>query len=70
MIGAVCAQCRLPMRLVKLGRVVRDGGCDCWSGDEYECPHCKAKIVTGFAKEGYVDRSLLGEFMELTTIWR
>jgi len=49
----ICVPCRLEMRCVKNNRVVRDpeaGGFPStyWLGDEYECPDCGARIVTGF----------------------
>jgi len=51
----ICVKCRLEMRCVKNNRLVRDpdtGGfrSTFWMGDEYECPECKARIVTGFGK--------------------
>ena len=51
----ICVKCRLEMRCVKNRRLVRDpetGGFPStfWMGDEYECPECKARIVTGFGK--------------------
>jgi len=49
----ICVKCRLEMRCVQNDRLVRDpeaGGLPStyWLGDEYECPACKAGIITGF----------------------
>ena len=51
----ICVPCRLEMRCVKNCRLVCDpevGGFPStyWLGDEYECPECGARIVTGFGK--------------------
>ena len=51
----ICVKCRLEMRCVKNNRLVRDpevGGFPStyWLGDEYECPDCRSRIVTGFGK--------------------
>jgi len=56
----ICVKCRLEMRCVKNNRVVRDpeaGGFPStyWLGDEYECPECEARIVTGFGVPITVD---------------
>lgn len=51
----ICVACRLEMRCVKNMRLVCDPEAACgpstyWYGDEYECPECKVRIVTGFGK--------------------
>lgn len=49
----ICVPCRLEMRCVKNRRLVADpevGGWPStyWFGDEYQCPECGHRIVTGF----------------------
>jgi len=49
----ICVKCRLEMRCVKNNRLVADPEADgfpstYWLGDEYECPDCGCRIVTGF----------------------
>jgi len=51
----ICVPCRLEMRCVKNNRLVRDPATGSfpstyWLGDEWECPKCGARIVTGFGK--------------------
>ena len=56
----ICVPCRLEMRCVKNSRVVCDPEASgfastYWLGDEYECPECRSRIVTGFGKPISVD---------------
>lgn len=49
----ICVKCRLEMRCVKNNRLVCDPPAACgpstyWLGDEFECPECKVRIITGF----------------------
>jgi len=49
----ICVSCRLEMRVAKNNRLVRDPAAEglpgtYWLGDEYECPQCHLRIVTGF----------------------
>ena len=49
----ICVPCRMEMRCVKNNRIVRDPEttqfpATYWLGDEYECPVCEQRIVTGF----------------------
>jgi hypothetical protein len=51
----ICARCRREMLPVKNEFMVKDkpeGGFPStyWYGDLYECPECKAQVVTGFGK--------------------
>ena len=51
----ICVRCRLEMRCSKNDFLVRDpeaGGFPStyWLGDEYYCPACGVRIVTGFGK--------------------
>jgi len=51
----ICVKCRVEMRCVKNDRLVRDPEAACgpstyWLGDEYQCPVCGVRIVTGFGK--------------------
>ena len=51
----ICVKCRLEMRCKKNNRLVADpeaGGfpSSYWLGDEWECPECGSRIVTGFGK--------------------
>ena len=51
----ICVLCRLEMRCVKNNRIVRDPATPSfpstyWLGDEYQCPVCSIRIVTGFGK--------------------
>ena len=52
----ICAKCKVEMRCVKNGIIVRFGEDCCYSGDAYECPDCHAKIVTGFGERFYSTR--------------
>ena len=56
----ICVPCRLEMRCVKNNRVVCDPEAagfpsTYWLGDEYECPECRVRIVTGFGQPISVD---------------
>ena len=50
----ICVGCRVEMRCAKNNRLVCDpdvpgvGGSTYWLGDEWVCPGCGARIVTGF----------------------
>lgn len=49
----ICVKCQLEMRCIKNNRPVADpsaasGPSTYWLGDEYECPECHNRIVTGF----------------------
>lgn len=51
----ICVQDRVEMRCTRNNRLVKDpeaGGFPStyWLGDEYCCPVCAARIVTGFGK--------------------
>lgn len=51
----ICVACRLEMRCSKNNRLVRDPSTDrfastYWYGDEFECPSCSIRIVTGFGR--------------------
>ena len=51
----ICVLCRLEMRCVKNDRLVRDPETNqfsstYWLGDEFQCPVCSIRIVTGFGK--------------------
>ena len=55
MIPPVCSECKTFMRCHKNGRKVEilsgsgfDEPYQIWSGDEWECPSCKVKIVVGW----------------------
>lgn len=61
----VCATCRREMRSVHMGRPVRWRRHWCLNGDEYACPQCGRSVIVDFAREGYDDRSDLGEFIEM-----
>lgn len=51
-----CTNCNREMQCttngVVVGVVVKRGGTtdlyQCWNGDEYTCPDCKAKVVTNY----------------------
>jgi len=56
MLTPICVPCRVEMRCSKNNRLVCDpdvpgvGGSTYWLGDEWRCPGCGARIVTGFGK--------------------
>jgi hypothetical protein len=55
----ICVNCNQEMRCSKNRRVVHDPKAGAfpetyWIGDEYECPVCKNKIVTGFAQKEFM----------------
>jgi DNA-directed RNA polymerase subunit RPC12/RpoP len=53
----ICTKCEVEMRPVKNEVVVIDyasyGPYTAWEADEWECPECKYRIITGFANEPY-----------------
>lgn len=51
----ICVPCRVEMRCAKNNRLVSDRATATfpstyWLGDEWECPGCRARIVTGFGR--------------------
>jgi len=51
----ICVKCRLEMRCAMNNRPVKDPAVGVfpstyWLGDEYECPICGTRIITGFGK--------------------
>lgn len=53
MLTPICVPCRLQMKITQNHCLIRDpeaasGPSTYWLGDEYECPQCGARIVTGF----------------------
>ena len=56
MLPPICVKCRVEMRCAKNDRLVRDPEVGSyrstyWLGDEYECPGCEGRIITGFGRE-------------------
>jgi len=70
MLTPICLPCRLQMRCVKNNRLVRDPEADgfpssYWLGDEFKCPGCGIRIVTGFGKAmGHNPGPRYGEVLE------
>jgi hypothetical protein len=46
----VCSKCDVTLRCVKNEKVVRFGGAEIKWGDEYQCPRCGIKVITGFGQ--------------------
>jgi hypothetical protein len=46
----LCSQCKVTLKCHKNERVVRMGGAEIMYGDEYICPVCGLKVVTGFGQ--------------------
>jgi len=51
----ICLACRVEMRCARNNRLVRDPETASfpstyWLGDEWQCPGCGARIVTGFGR--------------------
>jgi hypothetical protein len=63
--GPICAVCRMEMKIVKTGRVVRWGKSWCKVGDEYKCPVCAGRVVVDFGREGFENSADLGVFLEM-----
>lgn len=48
----ICVPCAREMRCKKNDYLFSDTEASyVWAGDMFECPQCKAQIVTGFARE-------------------
>ena len=52
----ICVGCAVEMKVLANGVVVNDQPLEgqpatYWEGDEYQCPACGHRIVTGFGKE-------------------
>ena len=46
----LCSKCKVTLTCYKNERVVRMGGAEIKYGDEYQCPVCGLKVITGFGK--------------------
>lgn len=71
----ICVACKREMCPIKNEFMVKDRAVGrfpstVWSGDLYECPECKAQIVTGFGRGRSITRmgeaDLHNEAMEFT----
>ena len=55
----ICSQCQIDFRPVKNGVEVLEladfGPYRLWQADEYECPACRVRIITGFADHPYAE---------------
>ena len=59
----ICAKCNQEMRCLKNRRVVYDPKSGAfpetyWIGDEYGCPVCDNRIVTGFAQKSFMQEEV------------
>lgn len=46
----ICVPCRKEMQCKKNDYLFSPDESVVWAGDMYECPKCKAQIITGFGK--------------------
>lgn len=55
--GPICVQCQVPFRPFKNGVTVEllaaYGSYELWEADEWACPVCDARIITGFAQSPF-----------------
>lgn len=63
--GPICVACRVQLKCVKTGRVVRWDRRWCYSGDEYACSTCGARLIVNFGSGGFENRADLGDFLEM-----
>ena len=55
----ICSKCQINLRPVKNGVEVLEladfGPYRLWEADEYECPRCRIRIITGFGFSPYTE---------------